>query len=142
MGGSVRLKSVLVFLLASVVFSFSQKITGDIAGDVKDSTGAVVSGASAVAENIDTHLSRSATASASGGFRIPELPLGTYKVTVSAPGFKTTVTNLEVSPSGLTHADFVLTVGQRTEIVEVEGAAPLIDLFSQRQLLHRQRKNR
>ena len=108
--------------------SVGQTITGTIAGEVKDSTGAVVPGAAAVAENVKTHLSRSATASGSGNFRIPELPLGTYKVSISAPGFKTTVTNLEVSPSGVTHADFVLQVGQRTETVEVEAAAPLVEL--------------
>ncbi|PYX30332.1 MAG: hypothetical protein DMG80_12545 [Acidobacteria bacterium] len=117
-----------VLLSASAISVFSQKITGDIAGDVADNTGAVVSGASATAENVATHLSRSATASSSGSFRILELPLGTYKVSVSAPGFKTTVRDVDVSPAGVSHADFVLQVGQRTETVEVEASAPLIEL--------------
>jgi hypothetical protein len=128
MQGRVRIALILVCLCISAISSFSQKITGDITGDVKDSTGAVVAGAAATAENVNTHLSRSVTASGTGSFRIVELPLGTYKVSVSAPGFKTTVTSLEVSPSGVTHADFVLRVGQRTETVEVEGAAPLVEL--------------
>jgi Carboxypeptidase regulatory-like domain/TonB dependent receptor/TonB-dependent Receptor Plug Domain len=108
--------------------SVGQTITGTIAGEVKDSTGAVVSGAAVVAENVNTHLTRSATASNMGSFRINELPLGKYKISISAPGFKTTVTNLEVSPSGVTTADIVLQVGQRTETVEVESAAPLVEL--------------
>jgi Carboxypeptidase regulatory-like domain/TonB dependent receptor/TonB-dependent Receptor Plug Domain len=128
MQGRVRIALILVCFCISAIPSFSQKITGDIAGDVKDSTGAVVAGAAATAENVNTHLSRSVTASGTGSFRIVELPLGTYKVSVSASGFKTTVTNLEVSPSGLTHANFVLQVGQRTETVEVEAAAPLVEL--------------
>lgn len=129
------MRSVCVFSVAVSILSvcmslqcLGQTITGTIAGEVKDSTGAVVPGASAVAENVNTHLTRSAKASGSGNFRIPELPLGTYKVSVSAPGFKTTVTNLEVSPSGVTTADIVLRVGERSETVEVEAAAPLVEL--------------
>ena len=128
MGRSFRFALVVVCLCALAIPSFSQKITGDISGDVADSTGAVVPGATVTAENIATHLSRSATASGTGSFRIPELPLGTYKVSVSASGFKTTVRNMEVAPAGLSHADFILQVGQRTEVVEVESAAPLVEL--------------
>ena len=127
-GVGVSLLLTCLSLVCLSLPSVGQTITGTISGDVKDSTGAVVPGASAVAENVNTHLSRSATASGTGSFRIPELPLGTYKVSVSAPGFKTTVTNLEVSPSGVTHSDFVLQVGQRTDTVQVESVAPLVEL--------------
>ena len=127
---SSRFLGVLLVLVvgALTVSSFSQKITGDISGDVTDSTGAVVPNAAVTAENVGTHLTRSATANNSGSFRITDLPIGTYKVSVSAPNFKTTVRNMEVAPSGLTHAGFVLQVGRRTETVEVEGAAPLVEL--------------
>ncbi|HEV7512094.1 MAG TPA: TonB-dependent receptor [Candidatus Acidoferrum sp.] len=123
--GVLVVAALLIFLNAA---SNAQTITGTISGVVKDGTGAVVSSASAVAENVNTHLSRSATVSNAGNFRINELPLGSYKLSVSAPGFKTTVTTLEVSPSGVTTADIVLSVGHHTETVEVEAAAPLIDL--------------
>jgi hypothetical protein len=106
----------------------AQKITGDIAGDVTDSTGAVVPGARVVAVNNGTGLSRTATTSGTGSYRIPELPIGSYKVTATAQGFKTIVQNAEVVAGGVSHADFKLQVGQRTETVEVEGEAPLIDL--------------
>ncbi len=56
-----------------------------------------------------------------------------YKVSVAAPGFKTTERKVQVSAGGLTHADYVMQVGQRTETVTVEGAAPLVELSGQQQ---------
>ena len=54
------------------------------------SSGAVVPNATATVENVATNLSRTATSSATGTFRINDLPIGVYKVSVAAPGFKTT----------------------------------------------------
>ena len=73
---------------------------------------------------------RTATTSNSGSYRIPELPIGEYKVTATSQGFKTVVRTAQVATGAVTHADFALQVGQRTETVEVEGTAPLIDLSS------------
>ena len=123
-------KSTFVLLLIAC-FSLpmlAQKITGDIAGDVTDSTGAVVPNVTVTAENVGTGLSRTATTTSTGSFRIPELPIGSYKITASAQGFKTLIQNGSVSAGGVTRADFKLPVGQRTETVEVEGSAPLVDL--------------
>ena len=108
----------------------AQKITGDIAGDVTDSSGAVVPNASVTAENIGTSLTRTATTNEAGGFRINDLPIGTYRVAVSADGFKTTQRNSEVAASGLTNSDFVLQVGQRSETITVEGTTPMVEFSS------------
>jgi hypothetical protein len=114
-------------LLASTAL-FAQKITGDIEGNVTDSSGAVVPGATVTALNGDTGQSRTATSNGSGNYRINELAIGTYKISVSAAGFKNVTSTAEVKAGALTHADFALPVGQRTETVEVEGSAPLVDL--------------
>ena len=73
-------------------------------------------------------MSRSGVTSGAGSYRILELPIGTYKITVAAPGFKTIVQTVEVLAGGLMHADFKLQVGERSETVEVEGQAPLVEL--------------
>src|SRR5215470_4851097 len=117
----------LCLVLLSLPVS-AQKITGDIEGDVTDSSGAVVPNATATAENVATNLSRTATSGSNGIFRINDLPIGTYKVSVSAPGFKVTERTVQVSAGRLTHADYMMQVGQRTETVTVEGAAPLVEL--------------
>jgi len=129
-----RFRSLWVLLLISATVFFSlpiasaQTITGSIAGDVTDSSGAVVPNATVTVESAATGVKRTATSSGSGSYKIPELPIGTYKVSAAAEGFKTVVRNADVVTGGVTHADFALQVGLRTETVEVEGAAPLVEL--------------
>ena len=108
--------------------AFAQKITGDIEGNVTDSSGAFVPHVTITVQNTGTGLLRTATTSGSGSFRITELPIGTYKVTAMAQGFKNATRTAEVSTAGVTRADFVMQVGQRTETVEVQGSAPLVEL--------------
>ena len=128
-----RFLSAILSVSLTVVFSSSllaQTITGTISGDVTDSTGAVVANVSITVENAGTGFSRSVTTTASGSYRVPDLPIGTYKVSASAQGFKTLVRAAEVATGAVTHADFVLQVGQRTETVEVQATTPLVDLSS------------
>jgi hypothetical protein len=108
--------------------AFSQTITGDISGQVTDSTGALLPNATVTVVNTGTNFSRSATASDTGNYRISNLPIGQYKVTAAAEGFKTAALNTEVRAGAIAQASFRMTVGQRAEIVEVQGSAPLVEL--------------
>jgi hypothetical protein len=108
--------------------TFAQRITGDIAGTVSDSSGGVVPNTDVTAENTGTAAIRTASTNATGAYRITDLPIGAYKLSVSAPGFKTAVSTVTVSAGSLTTADFSLQLGQRTETIEVQGSAPLVDL--------------
>jgi len=105
----------------------AQKITGDIEGTVTDSSGAVLPGVTVTVENTGTGLTRTAVSSASGNFRVPELPIGTYRVTASAQGFKTEVQTVDTRAGAVIPANFKLPVGERTETVEVESQAPLVE---------------
>src|ERR1700674_1966950 len=108
--------------------SLGQTITGTISGDVTDTSGAVVAGATITVENLGTSQKRTATTTASGTFIVPDLAIGRYKVTATAEGFKTLTQAAEVLTGAVTRTGFKLPVGQRTETVEVEGSAPLVDL--------------
>jgi Carboxypeptidase regulatory-like domain/TonB dependent receptor/TonB-dependent Receptor Plug Domain len=119
---------VLVLSLCWSLPSIAQTITGTISGDVTDTSGAVVASATITVENLGTNEKRTATTTTSGSYRVPDLAIGKYKVTATAPGFKTVVENSEVLTGAVTRAEFKLQVGQRTETVEVEGSAPLVDL--------------
>ena len=55
-------------------------------------------------------------------------PSARYKVTASAEGFKSAVQTVDVQAGAVIQANFKLTIGQRTETVEVEGSAPLVEL--------------
>ena len=119
-----------VVLLVGLSFAqpvLAQRITGDITGTVTDGTGAVLPNVTVTAVNSGTNASRSGVTNDNGAFRLPELAIGSYKVTASANGFKTAVKNVEMLAGALVQADFKLTVGQRSETIEVEGSAPLVE---------------
>ena len=113
-------------LLASITLS-AQTVTGDITGDVTDSTGAFLPNVTVSALNTATNLSRTATTSASGNYRITQLPIGTYRIEAMGQGFKTSVQDVEVRSGAVLQANFKLSVGQRTETVEVQGTTPLVE---------------
>jgi hypothetical protein len=119
---------VLLLLVYSSQLGIGQTITGTISGEVTDASGAVVAGATIAVENLGTSEKRTATTTASGSFRVPDLAIGKYKLTATAEGFKTLVQPAEVLTGAVTRAEFKLQVGQRAETVEVEGSAPLVDL--------------
>src|SRR5271169_2208244 len=63
--------------------------TSAIIGQVSDTSGAAVPGATVTISNKETGLKRSATTDSSGRFSFPQLNPGTYSVTVEALGFET-----------------------------------------------------
>jgi hypothetical protein len=125
----------LLFAVLSLILSAApvcaQKITGDITGTVTDASGAVVVNATVTATNKATNFSRTATTSDAGFFRIPELPVGVYKVSVSQQGFKTIEREALVTTAQVTTSDFVLQVGDRAETIMVEAVTPVIEYSGQ-----------
>src|SRR2546430_349999 len=99
-------------------------VTGSILGVVRDRSQAVVAGAKVVAINVETNLSQETTSSADGSYHILALPAGKYKLTVTAPGFRTfTETNIEVRVNDQLHFDVTLGLGTVTETVEIAANA-------------------
>src|SRR5260370_37435128 len=88
--------AVLVLMLA--VAAYSQTFRGAINGTVTDPTGAVVANADVKATNLATDITITATTTTDGAFSFQDLPLGTYKISVTAPGFKSvTIDNITVT---------------------------------------------
>ena len=82
----------LGLLLASVQHAAAQQnvTSASLSGDVEDANGARVAGATVTAIQLETNQQRSANSDRDGRFRFPYLPVGSYRVTVDAPGFATT----------------------------------------------------
>src|SRR5713101_7255010 len=120
---------VITLALAFSCASWGQVLKGSISGAVVDPQGAVVSGAQVKAKNVETGAVLTTTTDSSGLFRFNLLPVGTYNVEITHPGFKTTenkgVTIGAGSDSGL--GTVHLTVGETSTTIEVSGAAPLIE---------------
>ena len=75
-------------------------------------------------KNVDTGLERSTQTSADGSYSVPELPIGTYTVTISQSGFQTSVTtNVVVDVASERRVDASLQAGQVSQTVEVSGEA-------------------
>jgi hypothetical protein len=91
----IRARSVFNLFVAAMLMvlpggsAFSQSNTGRMVGTVYDGSGAVVPGAAIVVMDNATKRQRNAVSDEAGSFLIPLLDIGTYTVTVTAPGFKT-----------------------------------------------------
>src|SRR5579859_7355918 len=132
MNRKLRDKLILVatcLMLLWCVPSFGQVLKGSISGTAVDQNGAVVPGAQVKATNTSTGTTMATTTDSSGSFHFNLIPVGDYKVEVSAPQFKTAVqNNIMVSAgrdSGL--GAIKLTVGEASTTVEVTAEAPLIE---------------
>jgi hypothetical protein len=124
---SLRFSCALILILGCALALPAQITTGEITGTVMDQSGAGVAGATISAVCPDTNQTRSVTSGSVGEFRLSDVAICVYKVSVSAPGFKTTVRNVTVTVAQMTKADFQLQLGERTETITVEAATPLVD---------------
>ena len=119
----MKVRNLLVLmLLAAAVGVSAQTFRGTILGTVTDPSGAVVAGAQVTVKNTGTGLSRSTTTSGDGSYSLPELPIGTYDVTITQQGFQTSVTKgVTVDVATERRVDAALKAGQVSTQVEVAG---------------------
>jgi hypothetical protein len=112
----------IFFLSVLAINGNAQTFRGTILGTVTDSSGAAVSGATVSVKNTGTGLLRTVTTDDDGNYSAPELPIGTYSVTVEKSGFKVGVVNgISVEVSTERRADVVLQPGDVSQTVEVSG---------------------
>lgn len=118
----------MLVIAPSPISAQSQALNGQIEGVVSDANGAAVSGATVVARNAGTGTERNATTDASGVYRFPLLPLGSYRVTVEAPNFKRLVRDGITLVAGQTATiDVALEIGGLEDTVTITSDAPIAD---------------
>ncbi len=105
----------------------SQEITANIVGTVTDSTGAPIKGAVVVASDVDRGTTWNQTTNDSGAYNILRLPIGTYVVKISSPGFQP----VEHAPFTLVlnqtaRVDVQMRPGKVSATVEVVSTTPLL----------------
>ena len=102
--------------------SQAQTFRGTILGTVTDSTGAALVGATVTVHNVDTGVDRITETTTDGGYLMPELPVGSYDVTVEMKGFqKTTTTGVAVTVAGERRVDASLKPGATSQSITVLG---------------------
>src|SRR6267154_5250183 len=128
-----RFAHALLVALFAAVFSagylFAQATaTGTIQGTVSDQSQAVVAGAQVVATFVATGVTRTATTNDTGAYRFDLVPAGSYQVKVAKQGFASVLRNTELLVGQSATVDVTLSPGAATEVVEVAGTAPIVDL--------------
>ncbi|MFY9554163.1 MAG: carboxypeptidase regulatory-like domain-containing protein [Blastocatellia bacterium] len=129
---SIAYTAALLMISASLLPAFTTSILaqsskGIIVGTVTDPSGAVVDGATIKITNKATNVARETKTLTEGGFRIDAVDPGSYKVEVSAGGFKTiSRDNVIVEAAQATTTDFALEVGAQTEVVNVNADSTVI----------------
>jgi hypothetical protein len=119
----------LLCLSVCVGPAFSQEQTGSIQGIVKDSSGAVLPGATVEARSPSAPGISTAVTNAQGVYRFPALPPGTYEVTASLVGFNSAkVENAVLVLGKLLSIDLTLAIKGVSESVQVTAESPLIDV--------------
>ena len=129
MGVSAAVLCLISALYCSLVFA--QQGTAALNGQVTDSSGSALVGAQVVALNTATNTPSSALTNEAGLYNFPTLLPGTYQLVVSKEGFQQVVRpGVELHVSDIIGLNFSLRVGSVTQMVTVEGGAPLVETTS------------
>ena len=118
----------LVFtLICLAALPLGAQTFGEIAGEVKDPSGAAVGKASVTATNAGTAAVRTTTSNSQGLFSFPSMNPGSYSVKVEVQGFRTAVSALELQVQQTARVDFSLQVGELGQTVEVSAASAALN---------------
>jgi hypothetical protein len=114
----------------------AQTFRGAINGTVTDPSGGVVASAQVVATDKATGIDHTTVATTDGQFSFQDLPLGDYKITVTAGGFPpTAVNNVSVTAGSIYTLTVKLSLAQQATTVEVSAAALTLDTTTQTQTM-------
>jgi len=103
----------------------AQVLYGSLVGNVTDSSGSAIVGASVDATNTQTGVARLATTNGSGAYQMTDLAPGTYRVSIEAATFAKTVSNgVAVRANSVLRLDAQLHPATLGQTVTVTGAPP------------------
>src|SRR6266404_4369298 len=129
-----RLVIAILVVLSLAVAVDAQTFRGAINGTVTDPSGSVVPNAAVKATESATGIDHNTTTTSDGVFAFQDIPLGFYKVTVTATGFPPySVDKVEVVAGTIYTLNVKLTLQQSTTTVEVSAAAITLDTTTQTQ---------
>jgi len=119
----------LVLMIAFEVLSaYSSAQTAQLSGVIRDSSGAVLTGATVTVLDKDTGEARATESNAEGSYSVAALKPGDYKITLAVQGFQALVyDDVAVHVGQELKLDFRLQPGRVQESVVVSGEAPLLN---------------
>ena len=122
-----RLLIAACFLSCSTAAWAQAVATAQIFGSITDPSGSPIPGAKVSVTQTETGLNRSVQSSSSGDYLLPELPIGPYRLEVSAKGFGSYIqTGITLQVSDSPKVNITLRLGQITQQVEVSADASMV----------------
>jgi hypothetical protein len=116
-----------LMLIAAIVLN-AQNPTATIVGIVSDTSGAVIADAALDVRNVETNDLRQVTSDAKGEFAFTNLAPGTYEVTVTKEGFRSSRrTGVQLQMEQSARLEFRLEVGAVNQAIEVTASVPLLN---------------
>ncbi len=123
--------SLLCLLPCIPIASMAQSNTGNIAGRVTDSTGAMIPRVKVTIQDVSTNTETRTETTSTGEYTAAYLLPGSYTVSFSAPGFRELVqTGLKLQLDQSLRVDAVLQVGAVNEKLEVSSSSEQVDYGS------------
>jgi hypothetical protein len=105
-----------------------QSATGTVSGIVLDPSGGAIGGAEVLIIDDATAVQYTGKANSEGYYVVPNIPPGTYRIQISNSGFKTIIKpDIVIHVEDALAINFTLPIGAASEIVTVEGGAPIIN---------------
>lgn len=119
--------SLAFVILLAAGFAAAQSDRGAIAGTVMDSSGGVIADATVTATGADTGAVYKTTTTSTGAYHISDMQVGTYNISISSAGFKSTKqTNVLVQVNSTSSLDITLQPGDVNETVTVLADLPTL----------------
>ncbi len=124
----LRFCLVAICIATLTLAAMAQIQNGQFTGTVTDASGASLAGAKVTMTNSATNLSVSTTTNGTGVYYAKELPIGVYKITVEASGFKTFENaGVTLDAGTIARVDVKMQLGAAREVVEVTGEASQVN---------------
>ena len=125
---ATRLLFACCLLLIAAAPAIAQSTFGSILGTVRDSSGADVQGAQITLVNVGTSGSRVLVSDSTGNFGFKNIDVGSYTLTVTAPGFeKDSLPEIDLTARETRHLDVILKPGAENQtVMVVDNPLPVI----------------
>ena len=126
----------LVAAIWAIAFLFAGQSRAQVAGatlsgTITDPSGAAIPTAEVSVTNKETGVNRAVVTDTAGFYSIPNLLPGTYDVTVAARGFSTAKeSGIQLTVGAGQTLNIPMRLGEANQTVQVEAAAPLVQLGS------------
>jgi type 1 fimbria pilin len=129
--GAALIAALPIIMLLPAAAAAQAGSTAQISGTVIDASGGVLPGVDVTVTQTDTGLMRSAVTDATGGYTLPNLPVGPYRLEASLSGFRSYVqTGIVLTVNATPAVNIVLALGEVSEQITVSANAAMVETRS------------